>query len=441
MKTNELHLTDLVAAAAAKRLCSAVFVSQRNPDEAFVNSVWTETLPIVSHKADYAVDYQTKVVTVILGDSVREARFYGEQGCTIIPKGADDVYFKKVPVKTRLPHPMTQSWPMGDVSSDCPIPPEVDKDTIDAALDTAFANSKDKTAAFLVVYKGQIIGEGYADGITKDTQLESWSMGKSITATLIGILVRDGHFDLHAPAPVSVWRRADDPRSEITIAHLLRMSSGLQFTLEDAPHFVLSDHGYIYAGAIDVFDYSISKPLEYKPNTVGRYRNCDPLTLGYIIRQTVETRGEEYLTFPQRALFDRIGIRKMVLEADPYGNFIMTGYDYGTARNWARLGLLYLQDGVWEGERILPAGWTDFVSTPAPAWDKGQYGGQFWVNTQGENGLPTDAYSARGAGGQRAYIVPSHDLVIVRMGHRIGGTTFNQNLTQANRQIIDAIGN
>jgi len=226
------------------------------------------------------------------------------------------------------------------------------------------------------------------------------------------------------------------------------MSSGLQFTREEAPHLVLSDHGYIYAAAIDVFDYSINKPLEHKPNTVGRYRNCDPLSLGYIIKQTVESvalqdtvecRGDRYFTFPQRALFDRIGIRKMVLEADPYGNFIMTGYDYGTARNWARLGLLYLQDGVWEGDRILPPGWVDFVSRPAPAWDLGEYGGQFWVNTQGEDGLPTDAFSAQGVDGQRTFIVPSNDLVIVRMGHRMGGATYHHNLTQANRQIIEAI--
>lgn len=436
MKPDEFDLADLVAAATAKRLCSAAFVSKRDPEEAFVNSVWIET---ALERPEYAVDYQSRTVTITLGDAIRKARFYGDQGCTIIPQGANDVYFDPVPVETRLPDPMTQVWPMGDAASARPVPAEVNPSKINAALDTAFSNPNDKTAAFLLVYKGQIIGERYADGINKDTQLESWSMGKSLTATLIGILVKDGHFDPHSPAPVAAWRKADDPRSEITIAHLLRMSSGLQFTREEAPHLVLSDHGYIYAAAIDVFDYSINKPLEYEPNTVGRYRNCDPLSLGYIIKQTVESRGDQYFTFPQRALFDRIGIRKMVLEADPYGNFIMTGYDYGTARNWARLGLLYLQDGVWEGDRILPPGWVDFVSTPAPAWDQGEYGGQFWVNTQGEDGLPTDAYSARGVDGQRTFIVPSYDLVIVRMGHRLGGATYDQNLTQANRQIIEAI--
>lgn len=436
MVPNESNLTDLVAAATAKRLCSAVFVSHRDPEEALVNSVWTE---IDLERPEYAVDHQSGTVTITLGDAVRQARFHGDQGCTILPSGANDVYFDPVPVGTALPDPMAQEWPMGDAASAQPVPPEVNLPQINAALDTAFSNPNDKTAAFLIVYKGQIIGERYADGINKNTQLESWSMGKSLTATLIGILVQDGHFDLHCPAPIATWRNADDPRSEITIAHLLRMSSGLQFTRDEAPHLLLSDHGYVYGDAIDVFDYSINKPLEFKPNTVGRYRNCDPLSLGYIIRQTVESRGDEYLSFPQRALFDRIGIRKMVLEADSYGNFIMTGYDFGTARNWARLGLLHLQDGVWGRDRILPPGWVDFVSTPAPAWEQGEYGGQFWLNPQGEDGLPDDAYSARGADGQWTVMVPSYHLVIVRMGHRTGGATFNRNLTQANRQIIEAI--
>ncbi|MFQ5790748.1 MAG: serine hydrolase domain-containing protein, partial [Acidobacteriota bacterium] len=182
-----------------------------------------------------------------------------------------------------------------------------------------------------------------------------------------------------------------------------------------------------------------SKPLQFPPNTEGRYRNSDPLTLGYIIKKTVTDRGEEYLTFPQRALFDRLGIRKQVLETDPYGNFLLTGYDYGTARNWARLGLLYLQDGVWEGERILPEGWVKFVSTPAPAWKEPVYGGLFWINGTGEWNLPKDAYFMAGGGGQRVFIVPSHDLVIVRMGHFRGDRAGMKALKAAQKQLLEAL--
>ena len=436
----KFNVTDLVLAEGAKQLCSAVFVSQRDSEEAFKNSIWP-VWPLISppirQRPVYAIDRQAKAVTFTLGDSVREARLYGDQGCTIIPLGADGIYFEPVCVKTTLPSSMTQLWPMGDVLEDGGVPPEVDMAKIDAAVNTVFENAKAKTAAFVVVYKRRIIAERYREGINKDTQLESWSMGKSLTATLIGILLADGHFDLHSKAPVSAWQNPNDSRKEITIAHLLRMSSGLKFTgPEEVDH--TSDHSYIYSGAIDVFKFSIDKPLEFDPNTVGRYRNCDPLILGHIVKQTVESRGEEYFTFPQRALFDKIGIHKMVLEADPYGNFIMTGYVYGTARNWARLGLLYLQDGKWAGERILPEGFVDFVRSPAPAWADGTYGGLFWLNPDGSWGLPTDTYSMQGAGGQFTFIVPSYDLVIARMSH-MSRDFEEESLIKANQQIISAI--
>ena len=133
-------------------------------------------------------------------------------------------------------------------------------------------------------------------------------------------------------------------------------------------------------GAVDAFKYAITSPVEFAPGTVGRYRNSDPMALGFLVQQAVRKRGDEYLTFPQRALFDAIGIRRQVLEPDPWGNFLLSGYDYGTARNWARLGLLYLRDGVWQGKRLLPEGWATFVGTPAPAWRRPEYGGMFWVN-------------------------------------------------------------
>jgi hypothetical protein len=180
------------------------------------------------------------------------------------------------------------------------------------------------------------------------------------------------------------------------------------------------DHTLIYTGAIDAFKHSMTRPQQFPPDTEGRYRNSDPLMIGWLIKQAVTRRGEEYLTYPQRALFDRIGIRRQVLETDPYGNFLLTGYDYGTPRNWARIGLLYLQDGMWQGQRLLPEGWATFVSTPAPAWKRPVYGGLFWVNGDGAWPIPKSAYFANGAGGQRTIIIPTHDLVVVRMGHHRG---------------------
>jgi CubicO group peptidase (beta-lactamase class C family) len=295
----------------------------------------------------------------------------------------------------------------------------------------------------VVVHGGQIVGERYMPGITRDTQLESWSMGKSLTATLVGLMVQARAFALDDPAPVAEWRRPGDPRGKITVRDLMRMSSGLRFTGQDDKHLdpetEYIDHFFIYAGAVDAFKFSITSPVEFPPNTVGRYRNCDPLTLGFLVQQAVRRRGEEYLTYPQRALFDRIGIRRQVLETDPYGNFLLTGYDYGTARNWARLGMLYLQDGMWQGQRLLPEGWAKFVSAPAPAWKEPEYGGLFWVNGGGRWNLPRDAYFMSGAGGQHTFVVPSHDLVVVRMGHQRGAPVGSKLLNQSLAAIVAAL--
>jgi CubicO group peptidase (beta-lactamase class C family) len=219
------------------------------------------------------------------------------------------------------------------------------------------------------------------------------------------------------------------------------MSSGLRFSRgspEDLAGY--HDHDLIYTGALDAFDFVTTRPLQFEPNTRGRYRNTDPLTLGLIVRDVVRQHGEEYLTWPQRELFDKIGIRRQVLETDPYGNFLMSGYDYGTARNWARLGLLYLNDGVWNGQRLLPEGWTQLVSTAAPAWEDRAYGGMVWVNAGGAwPYLPADAFAFRGAGLQDTYVIPSRRLVVVRMGHFPGSRAGGADLRRALELLMEAV--
>lgn len=390
----------------------------------------------------WIVDREAKLARASFGGITREARYYGDQGCIIQHPARPGIHFTPVPVKTKLPDAMSQPWPMGDRRDAAPLPPELDRAKLDAAVDPAFADPAAQTAAFLVVYKGRIVAERYRPGITKDTQLESWSMGKSLAATLVALLVKDGTYTLEQPAPVPLWQRPGDPRGKIRNIDLLRMSAGLKFLGNQEPgsNERYPDHYFIYTGAIDAYEYSITRPQEYPPNTDGRYRNSDPLTIGYLMKLAVEKRGENFLTWPQRALFDQIGIRRQVLETDPYGNFLITGYDYGTARNWARIGLLYLQDGVWQGRRILPEGWAAFVSTPAPAWKRPEYGGFFWLNRVGSWNLPPDTYLAAGAGGQNTWIVPSRHLVIVRMGHMRGQGPARRATNTALGLVIEAIG-
>lgn len=220
------------------------------------------------------------------------------------------------------------------------------------------------------------------------------------------------------------------------------MSSGLDFKNygldQDNSWSLENEHFRIYFDALNVFEHAVNQPLEIPPGSEFRYRNSDPLTLGRILRQIVEGEGEAYLTFPQRALFDRIGARNYVLETDPYGNFIMTGYDFGSAWDWLRFGLLHLWDGVWEGERILPEGWVDFVRTPAPGAAENNYGGLFWLNRGGAmDRVPEDAFWAAGFMGQTTMIIPSRDMVIVRLGPSPGD--YGAYLNEVVGRILEAI--
>jgi CubicO group peptidase (beta-lactamase class C family) len=431
-------------AGFAKILCSAVFVSGRDPKEAAQNSAYFFMPRGEQNDVTFVVDRKTPAVSASRAGITRRAKLHGDQGCIIENPDSPGIHFTPAPVRSSLPDAAKTPWPMGDAPATGPLHQGVDVSLMDAALDAAFADPAALTQAFLVVHKGRIVAERYASGVTKDTQLESWSMGKSLTATLFALLVQDGTYTIDQPAAVPAWRRPGDPRGPITHRHLLQMSAGLKFVGNQepggSPQNTVLDHYYIYTGGIDAFDFSITRPVEFPAGTDGRYRNSDPLTIGYVIKRAVEGRKENYLTFPQRRLFDRIGIRRQVLETDPYGNFLLTGYDYGTARNWARIGMLYLQDGVWQGQRLLPAGWSKFVSTPAPAWKAPEYGGFFWINGTGNWNLPRETYLAAGAGGQNTWIVPSHDLVIVRMGHMRGQGPARRATNTALGLVMKAVG-
>jgi CubicO group peptidase (beta-lactamase class C family) len=430
-------------AGTAKILCSALFVSGRDSAEARDHVTTYFLGPRIDSITKLEIDRGRKLVRLTVANRItREAKLYGDQGCVIHQPGRDSVFFTPVRVTTRLPDAAATPWPMGDVLPTTPLPAEIDTTKLRLAVDAAFATPEGLTAAFVVVHKGRIVAERYGAGANKDMQLESWSMGKSIAGTWIGLLVQQGVLKLEEPAPVLAWHRTPgDPRAKIRVIDLMRMSSGLRYSRgspEDIPGY--HDHDLGYTGAIDAYAFATSVPLQFEPNTFGRYRNSDPLTLGLIVRDAVRKRGEEYLTWPQRALFDRIGIRRQVLETDPYGNFLIPGYDYGTARNWARLGMLYLNDGVWQGQRLLPEGWTKFVSTPAPAWRDSTYGAMVWVNARGVwPELPRDAFAFRGAGLQDTYVIPSRDLVIVRMGHFIGSRAGTADLRRAQALLMEAI--
>jgi CubicO group peptidase (beta-lactamase class C family) len=432
-----------MVAGYAKILCSAIFITGRSLEKAAdEDGFFVAPRSARETVVKTVVDEQAHAVHLTLPDgTIRSAQLFGDQGCVTLPRD-NAIHFTPVPVVSALPDPATQDWPMGDRLPETPLPAEIDKAKLDEAVAAAF-DSSSLTAAFIVAYKGRIVAERYQDGLDDRTRLPGWSMGKSITATLMGQLIQEGVYDLWAPAPVDEWQQPDDPRHAIRIADLLRMSSGLRFVAPLDPDYNAArgyaDHFYVYTGAIDAFRWAITRPPQWPPNTVGRYRNSDPLVIGYLIRKAVEARGEEYLSYPQRHLFDKLGIRRMVPEPDPYGNFLLQGYELGPARDWLRLGLLYLQGGVWNGQRLLPEGWTDFVRTPAPAWKDPEYGGFFWLSRTGNWPVPEDAYSMQGAGGQYTFIIPTHDLVVVRLGHYKGEGGSGRSLYRALDLLMQAV--
>jgi CubicO group peptidase (beta-lactamase class C family) len=434
-------------AGFAKILCSAIFFTGLDEEFAAENvGYFTAPYDERRHVVERRVDRERKAVHLTLASGVvRSAIYTGGQGCVALPKGRDELYFEPRVVESTLPDPRTQPWPMGDLLPDQPLPDELDATAIAAAVQAAFEPADGLTAAFVVTHKGRIVGERYGEGIDLHTPLESWSMGKSLTGTLMGVLIQQGVYELTQPAPVPEWQSAGDPRQKIRIADILNMSSGIRCVAPQDPDYDAArgypDHLYLYTGTVNSFQWAATRPRQWEPATVGRYRNCDPVLTNYLIRLGVEGRGESYHQFPQRALFDKLGMRDMVMETDPYGNFLTQGYELASARDWARLGNLYLQDGVWNGERLLPEGWVDFVSTLAPAWKadgRPIYGGFFWINS-GTYPIPDEAFYMAGAGNQKTIIVPSHDLVVVRLGHYRGAAAGDRGLSRALELLMQAV--
>jgi CubicO group peptidase (beta-lactamase class C family) len=437
-----------VAATNAHHLCAGIFVVGRDylrtANEVLAMDIarfpqfrWQESF-------EFAVDNDDQSVSV-WGPGVvpaRKARYHADQGCTILPAGVEAVLFEPADVESALPDPATQAWPLGDLDAYGTFD-ELDQPALEMTLDWAMSHDDLNTRALVVAYRGKIVGERYAEGFGKNTPQLSWSQGKSITAALLGVLAEQGEIDVDQFAPVDEWQGADDPRKQIRVRDLMNMSSGLEFQNYDEDDRIdawsaSNEHGRIYFDAINVFDLAVNQPLEIPPGTQFRYRNSDPLTLGRIVRDIVEARGESYLKFPQAALFDRIGARNFVLETDAWGNFIMTGYDFGSAWDWLRFGLLHLRDGVFAGQRVLAEGWVEFVTTPAPGDPTRSYGGLFWLNRGGTlPRVPEDAFWASGYMGQRTVVIPSTDTVIVRLGPSPGDT--REFMDELIARILDAI--
>lgn len=368
----------------------------------------------------------------------RLSAFRPGMGCTVLPAGSTDTDAAALPF-IEMPMPAGDAaqipWPNGDLLPTSPAPTNVDNAKLAAAVDAAFDGTSfgdgTKTIGVAIVHQGKLIAERYRSGFGPHTPYRTWSAAKSISNALVGILVQAGKLDVHAPAPIPEWQSPGDPRGKITLEQLLHMSSGLQTAGSNA-YSVYFDGG-------SVRELLQTAKLEVEPGTRWHYANRDTLALLRAVRHVIGD-DQQYLTFPRRALLNKIGMRSTTPEVDHDGNFVLSSQVWSTARDLARFGLLYLNDGVWNGERILPEGWVAYSHTPAPAretglraaWEYGLtgflgYGAQFWMFDDvpffGEH-----AFSALGSRGQFVSILPDHDLVVVRTGldPEIGDVNFRQ---------------
>jgi len=402
---------------SAKTICSGYFLSGM-PGQQIVDEALISASPMLSYVSFEIDTSEQRVDTRLFGLFQRRAVFTEGMGCTLLQSGREHLQRNLKVTESETPD-ATLPWPQGSA-------PAPENTRLEPILEQAFAEIDPLHARFtkavVVIHKGRLVAEKYAPGVAADTPLPGWSMTKSVTNLLLAMLMNDGKLRLTQTAPVPSWYEVmGDPRGEITIDQLLRMSSGLEF---DEEYGWYSDVTRMLAVEADAADFAASKPLVAEPGSLWAYSSGTSNILSGIIRLTVGGYLQDYYDFAQKRLFLPLGIRTASLETDNNGTYVGSSFMYASARDWARLGQFCLQDGVWQGERLIPEGWLDYSTTPTPNNPRKNYGAHFWLNAVPEAqqeqrtwpALPADSYSMNGFQGQRVIIIPSKELVVVRLG-------------------------
>lgn len=425
----------IIAGYGAKNMASAIYLQNRKPADILKEDLGDFPLWLGSYKIN---EKDRSVTGSVWGFAKRKAIFRQGLGCTLI----NDLSEAQIRGQ-RFVLPSTVNanndsipWPYGDKITNS-SPTVIDKKLLQQAIDnvmhTTSGGKPAYTRAVLVIYDGQIAGEQYAPGFDKNTVLLGWSMAKSLTAALIGILVKEGKINPDAPAPVPEWKNTD--KEKITVKQLLQQTSGLDFEENYAKPCEVTNMLFKRG---DMAAFAAKLPLKYEPGTVFNYSGGNTNILSRIIRHTVGEEG--YASFPYHSLFHKINMYSTLLEPDASGTYIGSSYSYATARDFARFGLLYYNNGRWNGEQVLPADWVKESILPSPADKRRHYGYQFWLNGLSENDstkkwypdVPADMFFADGYGGQNIYIIPSKKLLVVRLGlHNIDENTFLKEVIQS----------
>ncbi|MFB9054179.1 serine hydrolase domain-containing protein [Formosa undariae] len=399
---------NFITGFASKSVCSCTFLADRSL--ASIEAQDNDFSPI--DLATNTINFENKSVTsTVFGLKARTAVYKEGLGCVLVPEGSDHTTLLEQPNRNKTPKNLP--FPYGNLPQKDTVFSNIDYTILDEAITNAFDIDDEKlkrTRAVVVVYKDQIIAEKYADDFNKDSKILGWSMTKSITSAVIGILEKQGRVSKSQSHLFPEWE--NDDRANITLNNLLQMNSGLAWE-EDYNN--ISDVTKMLFLKEDMPKIPREKKLEGVPGHSWNYSSGTTNLISGFIRNQFKT-DQEYLDFWYTELIDKIGMHSMTIETDLKGHFVGSSYGWATARDWSKFGLLYLHNGNWNGEQILTKDWVDYTKTPTNTSD-GIYGAQFWLNAGGRYpDVPKDLFSCNGYQGQQVSIIPSKDIVIVRFG-------------------------
>ena len=396
---------NIITGFSSKSVASGVFLANRT--QASVEQ-GDNNFGLIK-KAKNKVSLETKtVISTIYGLKSAKAIYREGLGAVLINNDYDASAPYKIPKRNKIPKKLP--YPYGNLPQSDTTFSNVNYDVLQKSVENAF-DKKNKTRSVLVVYENQIIAEKYADGFDKNTPILGWSMAKSITATLYGILQKQGKLTINSVTNIPEWQK--DARKNITYNNLLQMNSGLEW---DENYDTMSDVTKMLFLETEMGSVQLEKSMVGEPNKSWNYSSgTSNLLAGNLLQKQFKTQ-QQYLDFWYAELLDKIGMHSALVEVDLAGNYVGSSYGWASTRDWAKFGLLYLHKGNWNGEQILNPSWVQYVSTPTEG-SNGMYGAHFWLNAGGRYpDVPKDLFSANGFQGQFVFIIPSKNIVIVRTG-------------------------
>lgn len=407
-------LLPIITGYSAKNMGSAVFVSGRAPAEVDATDLNFSFIKFARDKVDFTDSSVTSSFLWGRSRSINREDF----GVTLVRKTKEST-IREVDFPTIPPPGYSRDtifWPLGDIIPDTLT--GIDRETLNK-ISGKLINENGyggNPFAFMVLHKGIPVAEAYKPQFTKETRFLSWSMAKSFLNGMIGVLVKEGKLNINDPTGLEAWQ--EDDRRNITLNDLMRMQSGLEWN-EDYGN--RSDVTVMLHCKKDMAEFSFNFPLESPVGTSFKYSSGTANIISCLIRRNFNN-DDEYYAFPYEKLFYKIGITDAVFETDPSGTFVGSSYLYATARDYSRFALLYMQDGIFNGERILPEGWVKYTREPVPSSNR-QYGSLFWLRGEGEvPSAPEDVFICQGHDGQRIFIMPSQELIVVILGYSPKGT-------------------